>query len=109
MAIDINGALGHSTPAANTPTDIYTVPTSRRATVTVLVCNRNASATSIRISHAKAGAADNLVQYLAYDLALAANSTIATVNFTMAAGDVLRVRSASGFVTFNVNGIEEDA
>ena len=73
-----------------------------------MACNR-ASDTVIRLQHAITGAASAVSQYLTYDLPLLANDTTVSVRFTMAESDVLRVYSGSGSVTFNVNGIEEDA
>jgi hypothetical protein len=108
VASDTFGALAQSTPAATTLTDAYTVPAARRAELEVIICNRS-TATTIRLQHAVAGAASANGQYLLYDFALGANEAQATARFTVAASDVVRVYSASGSVTFNINGIEEDA
>jgi hypothetical protein len=105
---DLFGALAQSAPAATTLTDAYTVPAAKRATVEVVICNRS-TATTIRLQHAIAGAASADAQYLLYDFALDANESKATTNFTLNATDVVRVYSASGNVTFNINGIEETA
>lgn len=105
---DTFGALAQSLPSANTLTAAYTVPAAKRATVEVVVCNRG-SAASIRISHAIAGAADTGAQYLLYDYALDAGASVVTARFTVSATDIVRVRSDTGTVAFNVNGIEEDA
>lgn len=105
---DLWGALAQSAPAATTLTDAYTVPTARHATVEVAICNR-ASDTVVRLQHAVNGAASATSQYLLYDYPVLANETEISARFTMTAGDVLRVYSGSGSVTFNINGIEEDA
>ena len=105
---DSFGALAQATPSAASLDDAYTVPAGKRATVSALICNRGA-ATTVRLQHAPAGAASANAQYLLYDFTLAANDAKATLNFTVAATDVVRVYSASGTVTFNINGIEEDA
>lgn len=105
---DVFGALAQSVPAATTLTDAYTVPASKRATVTVVACNTGA-ATTIRLQHAINGAASANAQYLLYDFAVDAGGAKSTVNFTLTAGDVVRVYSTSGNVSFNVNGVEEDA
>lgn len=104
---DLFGALGQSVPAATTLTAAYTVPAAKRATVEVVICNQS-SATTVRLSHAKAGAADATTQYLLRDFAIDANDTLVTANIVLTATDVLRVYSTSGNVTFNINGIEED-
>lgn len=103
---DLWGALAQSVPAATTLTDAYTCPAGRHATVEVVACNRSVT-TNIRLQHAVAGAASAVGQYLLYDFSLPANESKVTSRFTMAAGDVLRDYSASGSVTFNINGIEE--
>ncbi len=100
------GSFAQVAPAATTLVNAYTVPAGKRATVTVIVCNRSHS-TDIRISIAPNGAADAVQQYLMYDSPISANETISTLRFTVTAGDVIRVRSTSGNVNFNVNGIEE--
>ncbi len=105
---DVWGVLAQVAPAATTLTDAYTVPASKRATVNVIVCNRSV-ATSIRVSHALNGAADAVAQYLLYDFNVDDNNSVETTNFTLGDGDIVRVYSTSGNVTFNVNGIEEDA
>jgi hypothetical protein len=108
VASDTFGALAQSTPAATTLTDAYTVPAARRAEFEVVICNRSI-ATTIRLQHAIAGAASANGQYLLYDFAIGANEAQVTARMTGAATDVIRVYSTSGNVTFNVNGIEEDA
>ncbi len=105
---DLWGALAQSAPAATTLTDAYTVPTAKHATIEVVCCNRG-GATSVRLQHAINGAASANAQYLLYDLAIGANEAKVTSRFTAAAGDVVRVYSASGNVSFNINGIEDDA
>jgi hypothetical protein len=106
---DVWGALAQSSPAATTLTDAYTVPALKVATVEVIVAERAAATAAIRISHAINGAANANAQYLLYDFAMAANDSLTTARFTMRAGDVLRVYSSTGNVSFNINGIEEDA
>jgi hypothetical protein len=104
---DVWGTLAQSAPAATTLTDAYTTPALKRATVEVIICNRS-TATTVRLSYAIAGAADTAAQYLLYDFSLGANASVATARITTKAADVIRVYSASGSVTFQVNGIEED-
>lgn len=102
---DTWGALGQAFPSAATLTDIYTA--TNRGTVEVIVCNRGVD-TSIRLSHAVAGAADSPAQYLLYNQGLVAGDTRVTARFVVASGDVLRGYSVSGNVAFNINGIEEE-
>ena len=100
--------LGQSNPLAATLTDAYTVPGVTSATVsTITVANRSATTTSFRISVAIAGAADNAVQYVAYDTAIAGNDTIAfTIGVTLATTDVVRVYATLATLSFNIFGVE---
>ena len=101
--------LAQSKPAAATLTDAYTVPAATSAVVsTVVVCNQSAVSTTYRLSVAVAGAADTSKQYVAYDVAIAGNETIAfTLGLTLAATDVLRVYALLATLSFNVFGVEE--
>lgn len=100
--------LAQNYPTAATLTDAYTVPPVTSTVVsTVFVCNQSATADSFRVSIAVAGAADTQAQYLYYDVSILGNATfIATVGITLAATDVLRVRSTNGTCSFNVSGVE---
>ena len=100
--------LGKSTPAATTLTAVYTVPASTAAVLSAItVCNRSATATTFRLSHALAGAADANDQYFAYDTPIAGNSTAQfMLGIAMAATDVLRAYVGAATVTILVWGEE---
>lgn len=102
--------LAQAYPAASTLTDAYTVPTGTAAVISSFTaCNQSTSDTTFRLSVAVAGAADTPSQYLFYDLALPAKDTYRDVlGITLAAGDVVRVYSASGTVSFNLFGAQEN-
>lgn len=102
------GTLAQVLPAATTLTTAYTCLALERGTVSVMICNR-AGAAIVRLSIGKNGAADASAQALLYDYPLSANDAITTARFTLAAGDVVRVRSDTGSVAFTVNGIMEGA
>lgn len=102
------GALAQALPAAATLTNIFTCPADERATVTIVVCNR-AGAAVVRLEHAKAGATSSSAQSLMFDYPLAANDAVNTTRFVLNAGDIIRARSDTGSVAFNVNGITETA
>ncbi len=99
--------LGQSAPAAGVLTDTYTAP-SAAVCSSIACCNRSGSNdTLIRISVAVGGVADITKQYLYFDLPLfAADTFIATIGITLAAGDVVRCYSANGLVSFNLFGVE---
>jgi hypothetical protein len=108
MAADLWGDLGQVAPAATTLTTLYTVPSARRASITVLICNRGL-ATTVRVALSPSGASIANAQYMLYDFALAANASQSTFNFVAKATDVIRVYAGTADVSFHANGIEEDA
>lgn len=99
--------LAQSKPGAASLTDAYTVPALTSAVVSsIIICNQGA-ATSYRISVAVAGFADTAKQYIAYDVAIAANSTdVFTVGITLATTDVVRVYNTLATLSFNIFGTE---
>ena len=100
--------LAQSAPAAGTQTDVYTVAALTSATVSSLVlCNYGSVVAKVRVSHAKAAAADTEKQRIYYDLSVQPLATwIATIGLTMATADVLRVTVDVGTVAVNVYGVE---
>jgi len=105
---DLFKVLAQIIPAMGTLTDAYTVPADKAAVISsIIVANEASSSTVFRISIAVAGAADDLKQYIYYDVLLLQNRTfIATVGLTLGAADVIRVQSANGNVAFNISGDE---
>jgi hypothetical protein len=105
---DTYKVLGQINPSAATLTTGYTVPASTSAVVSsVSVANRSATATSFRISVAVAGAADDNIQYIAYDVAIAGNEVKTfTIGITLATTDVVRVYATLATLTFNIFGVE---
>lgn len=102
------GSLGQTRPNATTLTDSYTVPALKHAAVQVIITNVGAGAATVRVSHAVNGAANDLKQYLVYDLALAVATSSSTGKVALRAGDVIRVYASTADVAFNINGIEDD-
>jgi len=100
--------LGQSNPSAITATTLYTVPASTSAVLSTLnVCNQAASAGSFRIAVRPAGAVLAAQHYLAYDVVLAANDSIAlTLGITLATTDVVTVYASSASMSFSAFGTE---
>ena len=100
--------LAQSTPSATTATTLYTVPSATSAVVsTITVCNRGTAAASYRIAVRPAGATLANEDYLAYDVAIAANDTTAlTLGITLATTDVITVYASTANFSFNVFGSE---
>ena len=91
-------------PAAATLSPLYTVPTGKTFTGRI-VCTCTGADTTVRVSVAPGGAADEPKQYVLYDSELLAGGSIATAPLDLDAGDVVRVRSVSGAVNFHLTGI----
>lgn len=100
--------LGQSNPGAAALTDAYTVPGARSAVVSsIVVSNNSAVATAFRLSLAVAGAADNAKQYIAFDNAIAGNTTVSFVlGIGLATTDVVRVYATLATLAFNIFGVE---
>ena len=100
--------LAQISPVAVTLTDAYTVPVATSVVISsITVANRSTAASRYQISIAVGGAADNIIQYIFYDVSLANRSTDAIVlGITLAAGDVIRVRTDDGNCSFNVFGAQ---
>ena len=90
--------LGISAPAGTANADLYTVPASTSAVVsTVAISNVTATAVTARVFIRIAGATATISNALVYDTSIAANSTTAlSLGITLAATDVITVRSATG-------------
>ncbi len=100
--------LGQSAPSATTDTTLYTVPASTQAVVSsIIVCNRSATAITYRVAVRPAGAAIANQHYVAYDVALAANDSVAlTLGLTIDATDVITVRASTADSSVSAYGTE---
>jgi branched-subunit amino acid ABC-type transport system permease component len=101
--------LGQSLPAANTLTPIYTCGSAFGATCSsITICNQSSSVTAFfNVSVAIGGAADTPAQYIYYQLILDPLDTfIATIGFTLAQTDVVRVLASTASVSFSLFGCE---
>ena len=105
----LTSKLAQRNPAAATLEDAYTVPASTKFEGRVLVANRSASATAFRISLALAGAADDPMQYIAYDVAITGNDTAWTERFAIPAACVVRVYATLATLSFAITGLESPA
>jgi len=104
--------LGQKSPAANTDWNIYTVSGTKDAVVScITVANRDsADAATYRISVRPDGATLTTDMYIAYDVQIGANSSVAlNLGLTLNTDDVITVRSSTELVSFSVFGTEIDA
>jgi hypothetical protein len=104
---DTYKVLGQSAPLAATLTTLYTVPALTSVIGSTLVIANRGAATTVRVAIRVAGAAIADAQYLAYDLAIAANTTFTlTIGITLATTDVVSVYATLATVSFNLFGVE---
>lgn len=74
---------------------------------TITVCEQAGANTTYSISVAIAGSTDTPSQYLAFNAPLQANETKGfTLGITLGITDVIRVKSASGQVSFSAFGVQ---
>lgn len=109
MAAKIHGRLGASALSAATDTEVYRVPSGRKATVIANMCNRSTS-TTVRLALVN-GAVGSLANsdYLEYETSLGANGVLERERITLSAGQSICMRAASANVSGVVWGVEEDA
>lgn len=109
MAAAIHGRLGAADLAATTNTGVYSVPSARKATVTVSLCNRSGSSVTVRLAHVD-GAAGALADadYIEYGATLPPGGVIERSGITMTATHTLVVYASAVGVSAVVHGIEED-
>jgi hypothetical protein len=100
--------LGQITPSAASATTLYTVPAATQTVVSTLIaCNQNTSACTIRIAVRPDGTTLESKHYLVYEAALAAAQTIAfTLGITGDASDVITVQSSNASTSFTAFGSE---
>lgn len=101
--------LGQSVPANTNATDVYTVPSATSTVVsTIVVANITATNYMYRIAVRPAGATLANQHYIAYDVTCAANDSVTlTLGITLAATDVITIRSSNATsLVFNVFGCE---
>ena len=103
--------LGQSNPSATTNTTVYTVPSSTSAVIsTITIANQAGTAGSYRIIAQKSADVSATIlakQYLAYDVAIAANDTTAlTLGISLETGDVIKVYCSSANMSVNIFGSE---
>lgn len=88
-------------------TDIYTVPSGKRARICIVVGNRANSNKTFRIAISPLGAATVNSHYTHYDKTLSGNETHEDgIYYELVATDIVRVYSNDTNISFTVNGIQ---
>jgi hypothetical protein len=99
------GRLGTADLAAATDTTVYTCPADTFAVVTVSVCNRGASASTIQLAVCDAATPGN-DEYIEFDTSLSAKGVLERTGIVLDEGKLLVVRSSAVSVNAVVYGIE---
>jgi len=99
------GRLGIADLAAVTNTTVYTVPATTFTVATLSICNRSASAITVRVAIASAATPVNS-EYIEFDVQILAKGVLERTGIVMDAGKLLVVRSSSLDVSAVVYGIE---
>lgn len=101
--------LGQSAPAANTSTNLYTVPSGKQAVISSLVvCNQASSTGKFRIATRPDGETLAAKHYVSYDTDIPGNDTvILTLGMTVDSLDVVTVYSyGTSSISYNLYGAE---
>lgn len=100
--------LAQSYPISSTLTDAYIVPVATQAVVsTIVVSNLGSYFAKFRVAIAIAGGADTFSQYIRYDVPVPPNDGFdITIGITLGAGDIIRVYSDTGSISFNILGVQ---
>jgi hypothetical protein len=102
-----SGLFGKAALAANTASDLYTVPAGKVATANLSVCNRTSAAVTVRVSIHSAAVAN--ADYIEYDKSIPANGVLERTSLVMAAGETLTVIASADGVSVRAHGFEETA
>ena len=88
-------------------TSVYTCPVTTFSVVSVSICNRTATAVTIRLALTVSGSTPANTDYLEYDASLSANGVLERTGIVMTAGNQLVVTAGTGnAVSVVVVGIE---
>lgn len=102
------GILGKSAPSAATNTVVYTVPSSKIASVTVSVCNRGDTSATVRLALAATGTPAS-TEYIEYDQPVIPSGVLERSGIVLQAGANVVVYTSTANTSVIVYGYEEDA
>lgn len=101
-----SGILGQAALSATTNTTVYTVPVDKTSTFTVTLCNRDATASTVRLAVCASGTPTD-AEYLLYDFAIPANGTIEKSGIVADVGKNLVAYASNAFTSVSAYGFEE--
>jgi hypothetical protein len=100
-----SGRLGVADISATTNTTIYTVPASVFAVVNVNICNRNATAVTVRIAVAATSAPTN-AEWIEFGAVIPANGVLERTGIVMSTTNQLVVWASAVGVSATIFGVE---
>lgn len=99
--------LGKVAPGATTDTLLYKAPDNTQSNVfSLFVCNRDAGASTYRVAITNNTSTVANKDYIKYDFAIAAVTSDQIQNFTLTAGDEIRVYAGNANFSFSAFGEE---
>jgi hypothetical protein len=99
------GRLGAFDISSTTNTTVYTCPAETFTVATISLCNRSASARTVRIAVASASS-PTVAEYIEYDASLLANGVLERTGIVVDAGKLLVVYASAADISCVVMGIE---
>lgn len=91
---------------ATTLTTVYTVPASKTTSLSVNVCNRNASTVTVRLALASA-ASPTAAEWLEYDAAVSPGAPLERTGIVLDSGKLVVAYASAANVSALVYGFEE--
>ena len=104
----VYGRLGANDLSATTATEVYAVPSSKHATVTISVCNRGSSSGTVRVAHIDATGTVANEDYIEYETTVPGYGTLERSGIVMKAASAIETYCSSGDLSIQVWGFEED-
>lgn len=101
-----SGRLGAVNLAATTNTTVYTVPASKTASFSVNICNRNASAVTVRLALAATGT-PSAAEWIEYDANLPGNGVLERTGLMLDTGKLVVAYASAANVSVVAYGVEE--
>ena len=90
------GRLNGVDLTTSSATSVYTCPASTFSVVSVSICNRTASAVTVRLALTSTGSTPATTDYLEYDASLSANGVLERTGIVMTASNQLVVTAGTG-------------
>lgn len=101
-----SGRLGAVDLAATTNTTVYTVPSAKTASFSVNICNRNASAVTVRLALAATGT-PGAAEWIEYDAVIPGNGVLERTGLMLDTGKLVVAYASAANVSVVTYGVEE--